>query len=142
MNVFDPLRTHPSSTRRAVVRIEPKASLPAPGSVSAHAPIFSIVSTGSAHFSFCSGVPRAITAPPNRPSDAPNARAKPGQQRESSIIKMAIMAACPSPRRFSRFSPVSPDAASAFASRSRIFANEARAMSGMPNVSAIARIVG
>ena len=41
MNVFCPFRTKLSPSRRAVVRIDPNASEPAPGSVMPHAPIFS-----------------------------------------------------------------------------------------------------
>ena len=46
MNVFDPLSTYSSPSRRAVERIDPKASDPEPGSVIAQAPIFSMVSSG------------------------------------------------------------------------------------------------
>ena len=57
MKVFEPLRTYSSPSRRAVDFIEPKASEPEPGSVIAHAPIFSSVSRSGAHRSFWAMVP-------------------------------------------------------------------------------------
>ena len=45
MKVLEPLSTYSSPSRRAVDFIEPKASEPEPGSVMAHAPIFSSVSS-------------------------------------------------------------------------------------------------
>ena len=43
MKVFCPFSTHPSPSRRTVVRMPPNASEPASGSVIAHAPILSKV---------------------------------------------------------------------------------------------------
>ena len=57
MNVFEPLSTYSSPSRRAVDFIEPNASDPESGSVIAHAPILSSVSRSSAHRSFCAIVP-------------------------------------------------------------------------------------
>ena len=52
MNVFEPLSTYSSPSRRAVDFIEPNASEPESGSVIAQAPIFSSVSRSSAQRSF------------------------------------------------------------------------------------------
>ena len=139
MNGFAPDSRYPFplGSRRARVCIEPNASLPAPGSVSPHAPIFSSVTTGSAQRSFCSAVPRAITAPPKSPIDAPKAIAKPGQTRASSIIKIAWSACVSSPER-----PPRPVRASFEPCFARDLSNAARAMSASPKVAAIARISG
>ncbi len=73
--------------------------------------------------------------PPQRPSDAPNASAKPGQKRESSIIRMAMSGdSLPGAEPPSALLPLScPE---------RIFANCARTMSGTPNAAPSSRIRG
>jgi len=48
MNVLLPFRTYPSPSRRALDLMPPNASEPESGSVIAHAPIVSIVMSGSA----------------------------------------------------------------------------------------------
>jgi hypothetical protein len=116
--------------RRATVLIDPKASLPAPGSVRPQAPILSNVRTGSAHFSFCSSVPFDRTAPANRPTEAPKARAKPGQTRDSSIIRMAVSAAVGSPAR-----PSAPGSGPPLR-----FSKAALAMSAIPSVAESSRM--
>ena len=85
--------------------------------------------TGSAKRSFCSAVPRARMAPPQSPSDAPNASAKPGQKRESSIIRMAMSGPSPPRRRLASRRPRRA------VRRPRVFAKAARTMSAMPNVA-------
>ena len=60
MNVFDPLSRYSSPSRRAVDFIDPNASDPESGSVIAHAPIFSSVSSSSAHRSFWAIVPLRV----------------------------------------------------------------------------------
>jgi hypothetical protein len=131
MNVFEPESRQPPSTRAACVAIEPNASLPAPGSVRAQAPIFSIVITGSANRSRWVRVPRAMIAPPQSPSDAPNDMANPGQTRESSIIKMVMSG--PSPT-------VGRRACAGSAAVLRAFANAARTMSATPKVAQRSRM--
>src|SRR5580658_3310485 len=131
MNVFEPVRRQPPSAFRACVFIDPNASLPAPGSVSAQAPIFSIVMTGRANRSFCASVPRERMAPPQSPREAPNASANPGQTRDSSIIRMAMSGDSP---------PAPPSAPPP--PPSRILANWARTMLTIPNVAPSSRISG
>ena len=58
MKVFDPLSTHPSPSRRAVVRM-PCRSLPAPGSVIAIAVISSPRQKPGSQRCFCSSVARS-----------------------------------------------------------------------------------
>ena len=92
MNVFEPLSTYSSPSRRAVDIIEPKASEPEFGSVIAHAPIFSSVSSGRAHRSFWAIVPRLMIAADVSPIDTPIAVTMPGQCRHSSMIGSIPMA--------------------------------------------------
>ena len=92
MNVLDPLSTNESPSRTAVERIPPKASDPLSGSVIAHAPIVSSVSSGSAQRSRCSGVPR-LTAFPARFIDTPIAVIRPGQWRQNSTIGRSVITA-------------------------------------------------
>jgi hypothetical protein len=56
MNALEPLITHSSPSRRAVVRVAP-ASEPPPGSVSPKAPSRSPAASAGNHRRFCSGVP-------------------------------------------------------------------------------------
>ena len=97
----------------------------------AHAPIFSPVSTGRAKRFFCASVPRRMMAPPQRPSDAPKAIAKPGETRENSIAVMALIAGSriapptgPRPRRRRR--PFAGDASPAAARSSSLGERAAR----------------
>ena len=136
MNVLEPDSRQPPSTLRARVCIDPKASLPAPGSVSAQAPILSMSITGRAKRIFWSSVPRERMAPPHRPSDAPKAIANPGQKRDSSIMRMAMSGPSPGPASPERFSP------SPLPARACIFAKLARTMSGTPNVAQSSRMSG
>ena len=93
MNVFEPLSTYSSPSRRAVDLIEPKASEPEFGSVIAHAPILSSVRRSSAHRSFCAVVPRLMIAALVRPIDTPIAVTMPGQWRHNSMIGIIDTAA-------------------------------------------------
>ena len=79
MNVFDPFRTYSSPSRRAVERMPPNASDPDPGSVIAHAPIFSNVSRSRAQRSFCAMVPFPMMAAAVSPTLTPIAVTMPGQ---------------------------------------------------------------
>src|SRR6476620_12733731 len=109
MNVFDPLRRYSSPSRRAVDFIEPKASEPELGSVMAHAPIFSSVSSSAAHRSFWAIVPLLLMAAEVRPIDTPMAVTMPGHTRHSSMIGMRVSDDDPpSPSRFGRSGGVSP----------------------------------
>ncbi len=58
MKVFEPLSTHSSPSRTAVVRM-PRRSLPAPGSVIATAEIVAPLANPGSQRAFCSGVPRS-----------------------------------------------------------------------------------
>jgi hypothetical protein len=129
MNVFDPLSTYSSPSRRAVDRIEPKASDPEFGSVIAHAPILSSVRRSRAHRSFCAVVPRLMIAALVRPIDTPIAVTMPGQWRHNSMIGIIDTAA----------SLVRPDVSAAggsdVRSRSMRRLNCSRAMASIPNVA-------
>ena len=57
----------------------PNASEPEPGSVIAHAPMASRVSSGSAQRSFCRVVPRDMIAAGVSPIDTPSAVTMPGE---------------------------------------------------------------
>ena len=92
MNVFDPLSTNVSPSRTAVERMPPNASDPLSGSVIAHAPTCSSVSSGSAHRSRCSGVP-FFTALPARFIETPIAVIRPGQCRQNSTIGNSVITA-------------------------------------------------
>jgi hypothetical protein len=135
MNVFEPLRRYSSPSRRAVDFIPPNASEPEPGSVIAHAPIFSRVSRGSAHRSFWAGVPRLRMAADVRPIETPMAVTMPGLHRHSSMMgiiwKAAALAAWAGSRGASSASSASPPPAFSLAAwRSK----RSRAMASMPNV--------
>jgi hypothetical protein len=91
----------------------------------------SIVITGSANRSRWAGVPRAMMAPPQSPSEAPNDIANPGQMRESSIIKMLMSGPSPTVGR--------RDCAGSAAGLAA-FANAARTMSLTPKVAQRSRI--
>jgi hypothetical protein len=159
MNVFEPFRTHSSPSRRANVFIEPNASEPEPGSVIAHAPIFSMVRSGYAQRSFCRSVPFDMMAPPASPTVAPIAITKPGLTRDSSIATIdpydgsragsssapasgastapsagsSVFATAPSPLPL-------PPAARRARSRSTIFLNDDLTIWLSPNVSRSLRI--
>lgn len=75
-----------------------------------------------------------MMAPPQRPSDAPTAIAKPGETRENSMAVIALIMAS----RVGAASP-SPPAVPAF-SRSSILASACRAMSARPKVAMSLRI--
>jgi hypothetical protein len=64
------------------------ASLPAPGSVSPHAPMRSLRSTGIANRSICSGVPLPNTLAPKRPVLAPQLSANDGLTRAISTTNV------------------------------------------------------
>ena len=95
MNVFEPLSTYSSPSRRAVDCIEPNASLPEFGSVIAHAPTLSSVSRSSAHRSFCAVVPFDMIAVAVSPTDTPIAVTMPGEHLHSSMIGSSVI---PPPR--------------------------------------------
>jgi hypothetical protein len=135
MNVFDPLRTYSSPSRRAVERIDPKASDPEPGSVMAHAPILSIVSRSSAHRSFWATVPLAMMAADVRPIDTPMAVTMPGLHRHSSMIGIswnAVALAASVGSRGAASSPSAPAPDDPSASRVIWRAKRSRAMASMP----------
>ncbi len=92
MNVFEPLSTNSSPSRTAEARMPPNASEPLSGSVIAHAPTLSRVSSGSAQRSRCSGVPFLI-ALPARFIDTPIAVTRPGQWRQNSTIGSSVSTA-------------------------------------------------
>ena len=91
MKVFEPFRTYSSPSRRAVERIEPKASEPLPGSVIAQAPTFSSVRRSRAQRSFWAVVPRLMIAADVSPIDTPIAVTSPGLHRQSSMIGIIII---------------------------------------------------
>ena len=83
MNVLVPLSTQSSPSRVAVVRV-PAASLPALGSVSAHAPSFSPFASGVSHRAFCASVPNMEMCAGPRPLWAATDSATDGSTRASS----------------------------------------------------------
>ena len=91
MNVFEPLSTYSSPSRRAVDCIEPNASLPEFGSVIAHAPILSSVSRSRAHRSFCAVVPFDMIELAVSPTDTPIAVTMPGEHLQSSMIGSSVI---------------------------------------------------
>ncbi len=140
MNVFDPLRTYSSPSRRAVDFIDPNASEPEPGSVMAQAPILSRVSRSSAHRSFWAIVPLDRIAAEVRPIDTPMAVTMPGLQRHSSmmgIIWNAVALAASTGSRGAA-SPLEVDSstspAAAALSRASWRSNRSRAIASMPKV--------
>ncbi|CAB4853276.1 unannotated protein [freshwater metagenome] len=70
--------------------IEPKASLPEPGSVIAQAPIFFIVSRSRAQRTFCAVVPLARMAAEVSPMLTPIAVTMPGHTRHSSMVGISV----------------------------------------------------
>ena len=103
MKVLEPLSTYSSPSRRAVEAIDPNASEPELGSVIAHAPILSIVSTSRAQRFFCAIVPFDMMAAAVRPTDTPIAVTMPGEHLQSSMIGSIV-------------NPPPPPSRSAFAS--------------------------
>ncbi len=86
MNVLVPFSTQLSPSRVATVRV-PAASLPASGSVSAHAPSFSPFASGTSHRTFCASLPNiAICAGP-RPLCAATDSDTDGSTRASSSMQ-------------------------------------------------------
>ncbi len=71
MKHFEPLITHSSPSRTAVVRVPP-ASEPAPGSVRPNAPRTSPAHSRGSHSRFCSSVPKRWTG--MAPSETPASR--------------------------------------------------------------------
>ena len=137
MKVFEPLRTYSSPSRRAVERIEPNASDPDPGSVMAHAPIFSKVTSGRPHRSFWAIVPFDRMAAEVRPMDTPMAVTMPGLQRHSSMMgiiwnAVALAASAGSRGAFTCSSTCSPAAIAL--SRAIWRSKRSRAMASMPKV--------
>src|SRR6188768_141959 len=86
MNVFEPLSTYSSPSRRAVDCIDPNASDPELGSVIAHAPIFSMVRMSRAQRFFCAVVPFDMIAADVSPTETPSAVTMPGEHLQSSMI--------------------------------------------------------
>ena len=139
MNVFDPLSTYSSPSRRAVDCIDPNASDPEPGSVMAQAPILSMVSRSSAHRSFWATVPLARMAAEVRPIDTPMAVTMPGLQRHSSMIgiiwnAVALAASAGSRGAAARPRPIVTSPAAAAFSRAIWRSKRSRAMASMPKV--------
>ena len=132
MNVFEPLSTYSSPSRRAVDFIEPNASEPEPGSVIAHAPILSIVSRSSAQRSFWAIVPFDMIAAEVSPIDTPIAVTMPGHTRHSSMIGISDIPPPPPPST-TCLGTSSP--ASIARSRSMPFLKRSRAIASMPNVA-------
>ena len=85
MKVFWPLSTNSSPSGLTVVRIPPKASEPASGSVIAQAPTFSKVIRSRAQRLRCSTVPLALMVPAARPMETPIAAGMPIETFTSSI---------------------------------------------------------
>ena len=140
MNVFDPLSTYSSPSRRAVDFIDPNASDPDPGSVIAQAPILSIVSRSSAHRSFWAIVPLARIAADVRPIDTPMAVTMPGLHRHSSMIGIiwnaVALAASTGSRGGASSAPAASSTSPAAAALSRAIwrSNRSRAMASMPKL--------
>ena len=86
MKVFVPLSTQLSPSRTAVVRV-PAASLPASGSVSAHAPSCSPRASGTSQRDFCASVPNMKMCAGPRPLCAATERATDGSTRASSSMQ-------------------------------------------------------
>src|SRR5215208_5964702 len=97
MNVFEPLITYSSPSRRAVDVIEPNASEPELGSVIAHAPILSIVRMSRAQRFFCSIVPFDMIAAEVSPTDTPIAVTIPGEHLHSSMMGRSVNPPPPPP---------------------------------------------
>ncbi len=91
MNVLEPLRMYSSPSRRAVERIEPKASEPEPGSVIAHEPTFSSVSRSRPQRFFCAVVPFDMIAAAVSPTLTPIAVMRPGEYLQISMIGSIII---------------------------------------------------
>src|SRR4051794_13548155 len=136
MNVFDPLSRYSSPSRFALDAMRPNASEPESDSVIAHAPTLSKVSRSSAHFSFCSVVPRLMIVAAARPVLTPIAVTRPGEHRQSSMIGSSMNPAPgPPPSPSSDFGASAPPFSLAMRR-----SNDARAMSPMPNVEYSLRI--
>ncbi len=135
LNVFDPLSTYSSPSRRAVDFIDPKASEPEPGSVMAHAPTLSSVSRSSAQRSFWAMVPFEVMAASVRPVDTPSAVTRPGLCRHSSMMGIIVMDPSPPPDEgFSGgVSPLASASATSF-SNSIWRLKRSAAIVSMPNV--------
>ena len=87
MNVFVPFSTQRVAiARRRVVRV-PAASLPASGSVSAHAPSFSPFASGTSHRRFCASVPNIAMCAEPRPLCAATDSDTDGSTRASSSMQ-------------------------------------------------------
>ncbi len=142
MKVLDPLRTYSSPSLRAVAFIDPKASEPEPGSVMAHAPTLSMVSSSGTHRSFWAMVPLELMAAEVRPIDTPMAVTMPGQTLQSSMIGMSVSDdAPPSPSRLGFSGGVSPlaTASATVFSKAICLAKRSRAATSMPNSRNILR---
>jgi hypothetical protein len=106
----------------------------------AQAPIFSIVSSGSAHRAFWAAVPLDRIAAGVSPIDTPMAVTMPGLHRHSSMIGINWNAAALASSTGSRggssagSSAASPSPAVAARSRASWRSNRSRAMASMPNV--------
>ncbi len=140
MNVFEPLRTYSSPSRRAVACMEPKASDPDPGSVMAQAPILARLRRSGTQRRFWATVPRAEMAAGVRPTETPRAVTIPGQRRHSSMVGIRVRAGSVL-RSSASSSPAStaggpaPAASSAASRLSKLL----RATTSMPKVANILR---
>ena len=141
MNVFEPLSRYSSPSRFALDCMRPNASEPESDSVIAQAPTLSKVSRSSAHFSFCSVVPRLMIVPAASPVLTPIAVTRPGEHRQSSMIGRSMKPAPAPPPGRARSRPRRSGspwlARRSFAMR---FAKDACAISPMPNVEYSLRI--
>ena len=87
VKVFEPFSFHPPSTRRALVRRLP-ASLPAPDSVSAHAPRCRPAARGASQRARWASVPNKWRWADASPLCAATVRATDGSTRASSSMQM------------------------------------------------------
>ena len=135
MKVLEPLRTYSSPSRRAVERIEPKASEPEPGSVMAQAPILSRVSRSGTQRSFWAMVPLLEMAAEVSPMDTPMAVTMPGHTLHSSMMGMRVSdEAPPSPSRAGFSGGTSPFSTASLTAVSKAIclAKRSRAALSMP----------
>ncbi len=128
MNVFCPVSTHSSPSRRTVVRIPPKASEPASGSVIAQAPTLANVIRSRAQRLRCSMEPRALMVPPARPTETPIAAGIPMLTRQNSLDTMTPMAG-------SRVLIASPSDSSPDSARAMALSKASAAICSMPKAA-------
>src|SRR5438067_7447123 len=121
MKCFVPFRTHPSPRLLAVVEID-DASDPAPGSVSANAPIHSPVASFGRYCFFCASLPRLTIAVVPMPQWVPMIDTNPAWVRPSSWYTSAFASiGSPSPPNSSGMvRPKSPSAPAFFSTAAGI----------------------